>query len=80
MVAEIFRETSCAQCTVRPNKPNHQSLEQRKANSRVEQGGRGSSFLKDPNSFMVFWGRVFNRQNLGRGRAAGCGSLWLLVI
>ena len=60
----VTEQSSCAWCTVRPNKPKVQSLEQRMVYCRAKQGD-GWLMLKNPEPSDGFGGEVFNRQNLG---------------
>ena len=67
----------CASCTVRANKPNHESLTQRKVYCKGQARNTGGSCSKDPHSPMVFR-EEFSKIKFGV-RAAGCVTFFWLV-
>ena len=62
----LLNTSSCARGTVRPNKPKHQSLEQRRVYRRAEQGAQ-MAHTQNPRTPRRFLRKSFYRQNLGWG-------------
>ena len=74
----LLNPSSGAWRTVRPNKPKHQSLEQRRVYCRGRARRMGPSCSKDQNFSMIFREAFLKVTHLGM-RVAGCMTFFSLV-